>query len=126
MNHERNCECMSCQPLPAGTHYKRLGDSEWQTVGQGAESAAYSAADPYELALQKLAASAHDRSRSTSTFEDQYKATRKREMMVTREALDAEGAAAPRLMTAELAPYLAPDPYRGPLEKMKRVKTLKQ
>jgi hypothetical protein len=34
MTHDSNCECVICAPLPTGTHYRRLGETEWHTVGE--------------------------------------------------------------------------------------------
>jgi hypothetical protein len=124
MPHDPNCECPTCDPLPAGSHFKTLGDAEWHTVGQGpdAESAA---PNPYAAGLAKLrAASATDQWR----FEEHWKAERLATLQAEYEAIDEHLQAnpTPRLTTAELAPYGAPDPYRAGLEKMRSEKTVKQ
>jgi hypothetical protein len=67
--------------------------------------------DPYAASLATLKAAA---ATPLSTFEDEYKASRLRELAVTRAALDAHFAAATglRLTAAELAEIPdPPDPY---------------
>lgn len=53
-----------------------------------------------------------------STFEEKLKADRMRAVTATRAALDAESPA-PRLTTAELSAFTAPDPYRDGLSKLR-------
>jgi hypothetical protein len=65
------------------------------------------APNPYEQGLKTLrAATATDASR----FEDEWKASRLRELEATRTALDAE-TPEPRLTTAELAEWTPPNAY---------------
>jgi hypothetical protein len=71
----------------------------------------YTAPDPYAAPIATLRAA--ERRTAEERFAEQYKAERTRELDAERAEIDAHIAAtpAPRLTTAELAAYVAPDPY---------------
>ena len=80
--------------------------------------AAAEAPDPYEGGLAQLrAAAATDRSR----FEDEWKAKRLAALEAehARTAAHIEATPSPRLTTAELSEFAAPDPYREGLQALK-------
>jgi hypothetical protein len=105
-----------------------LGDNEWRTVRELRAAASrgalrigihqdaadvepdYAPVDPYGPHFAKLRAAA---ATPLSTFEDEYKATRMRDLAATRRALDAEEPP-PRMTAAEkaeLAAFTPPNAY---------------
>ena len=82
----------------------------------------YVAPDPYREGLAKLKAAS---STPESRFEDEYKASRMRELLATREALDAEPPP-PRLTAAEeaaLAAAAPPNPYAAGIKALQEKET---
>jgi hypothetical protein len=72
----------------------------------------------YKVGLAALRAAA---STPASTFEDQYKANRQREVMATRRTLDAE-TPEPRMTAAELAEFAPPDVYEAGIKALQEKK----
>ena len=77
----------------------------------------YAAPDPYAPALARRAASeGQTPAQARRAFTDDYQKARLAEVEADRAALDAD---MPRLTTAELSAYEAPDPYREGLRALR-------
>jgi hypothetical protein len=111
--------------LQPGDHFMALGEHVWHTVpdrptkDNDMKNNNTTPNNGHDAPLTKLrdAAAANDQ---RTTFEKQYESDRLAAMAATRADLDKNPVpAGPRLTTAELADYRAPDPYADGLKKLR-------